>query len=111
MPAPEGNANSLRHGLTAGGLPKGSGYITRVTSELRRAVEQATLEVRGSLGVFEAATIQTLIRWERHAMLAQRWLKRHYDELDPEQRLNFSREKPDQCSPLCGAVWRINEPT
>ncbi|MCA9248392.1 MAG: hypothetical protein KDA42_14800 [Planctomycetales bacterium] len=91
MPAPIENKNAIRHGLTTGKLPAGCGYVERLTNQLRRALESAVLDIAGEIGLFAAATINTACRWERHALLAQRWLRRGKD-LTPADKLAFSRD-------------------
>lgn len=90
--APAGNGNAVRHGLTAGQLPKGAAYIARSTSQFRTALEGAIVEMKGEISLHDAAVIQTAIRWERHALLVQRWLRKELTELTPDQRLSFSRD-------------------
>ena len=92
MPAPPRNSNALKHGLSIGRLPKGAAYVANLTAKLRQALEDATLDIRGQVGVYELAVINSAIRWERHALLAQRWLRREAANLTPDQRLAFSRE-------------------
>jgi hypothetical protein len=87
-----GNTNAIRHGLKSGKLPKGAEYIEHRLNQFRRTLEEAVLTVRGEITIDDAACIQTAIRWERHATLAQRWLTKQYDELKPLDRLSFSRE-------------------
>ena len=89
---PKGNANGLRHGLKAGKLPADAKYIETRLNIVRRNLEQAVLDAKEEISLPDAAAIQTCIRWERHAALAQRWLTKEYKELKPEQRLTFSRE-------------------
>ena len=76
MGAPVSNKNALRHGLTAGSLPAGCTYIRRESNRLRCALEDAVIELRGEVGLADAAAINSAVRWERHAMLAQRWLRK-----------------------------------
>lgn len=92
MPAPAKNRNATRHGLRAASLPKGSSYITRATNELRRAIEDAVATAKGGVNIIDAATIQTIMRHERHAMLAQRWLKKDIENMTLDQRLKYSAE-------------------
>lgn len=92
MPAPPKNRNATRHGLRAASLPKGASYIARATSELRRAVEDAVLSRKGEISVVDAATVQTVMRFERHAMLCQRWLRMHFEDMNHDQRLRYSAE-------------------
>ena len=108
MPAPLKNSNALKHGLTTGKLPPGASYITNLTNKFRRELEAAALEVRGEIGLYELAVVNTAIRWERHALLAQKWLRDATDSLTPDQRLAFSREvarassERDKCLRLLG---------
>lgn len=87
-----GNQNALRHGLRAGQLPKDAKYIEHRLNAFRRTLEAVVLNLRGEVNIPDAAYIQTCVRWERHACLAQRWLVKAGDALTPDQRLTFSRE-------------------
>jgi hypothetical protein len=90
--APIGNGNAVRHGLTTGKLPKGGAYIHRITNQFRAAVEAAVIDAKGEVSLIDAASIVTAVRWERHALLAQRWLRQEAATLTPDQRLSFSRD-------------------
>ena len=98
MGAPVGNSNAVKHGLqaknllTTGALPKGAGYVKRITNELRAAIENAVSDAKGEVCLHDSAVAQTAIRWERHALLAQKWLRLETDNLTPDQRLAFSRD-------------------
>ena len=92
MAGQPGNTNAIRHGLTVGTLPAGCTYVTRAIAELRRALEQTVLNLRGEISLFDAATIQTTLRWERHAILAQRWLRKEKETLSADRKVFFSRE-------------------
>lgn len=89
--APPGNKNAVRHGLTTGKLPVGCGWVATLTNHLRTALENAVIAAHGEITLYEAAVINTAIRWERHAMLAQRWLRITAD-LTIDQKLAFHRE-------------------
>jgi hypothetical protein len=101
----------MRHGLAAGRLPKGCAYITRAVTRFRAGLEAAMVAAGLPIGLVEAATIQTAVRWERHACLCLRWLRT--EELDPDQRLTFSREiarassERDKCLRLLGLNHRL----
>jgi len=103
MGAPAGNKNSIRHGLTTGSLPPGSSYVVKITNLMRISLESMVIEAKGEIGLVDAAAINTACRWERHALLAQRWLRLGFDTMEPDQRLTFSREiarassKRDKC--------------
>jgi hypothetical protein len=74
-------------------LPKGCGYIQRECDQLRTVIETVTADAHeGQISVLQAALIQTAIRWERHASLAQRWLRLECAQLTPDQRLAYSRD-------------------
>jgi hypothetical protein len=88
--AARGNENAYRHGLKAGKLPRDAKYIEIRMNIVRRELEAAVVAAKGGVSITDAAYIQTAMRWERHAALAQRWLTKQYDELKPEQRLAFS---------------------
>jgi hypothetical protein len=82
----------MRHGLRAGQLPKDAKYIEHRMNAFRRELETALIDSKGEINLTDAAFIQTALRWERHATLAQRWLTKNSDKLKPEQLLTFSRE-------------------
>jgi hypothetical protein len=84
---------AVKHGLSAGRLlPKGCGFIILLTQRLQRALESAVAAQGGALGVWEHACINSAVRWERHALLAQRWLRIEGEGMDPAARLAYSRE-------------------
>ena len=94
--APRGNLNAARDGLAItrlclGTLPAAWANIGRVCADLRRALEDAVVERRGKVTLSDAFTIQTACKWERHGMLATKWL-RDNPEMPPRERLDFSRE-------------------
>ena len=89
--AQPGNRNAtMRHGLKAGRLPKDCRYIELRLNAFRRQLEDAVVAARGEVTMTDAAAIQTCLRWERHAALAQRWLTKAGDTLKPVDRLKFS---------------------
>jgi hypothetical protein len=73
-------------------------------------MEKAVLAGGGQLGVVEAAFIQTALRWERHAQLAQRWLRKEASSLSATERLNYSQaiaqasSNRDRCLERLGLV-------
>jgi len=89
---PLGSCNAIRHGLKAGQLPKDAKYIEWRLNAFRRTLEAAVLAKKNEVTITDAAFIQTAIRWERHGCLAQRWLRKKYEELKPAELLHFSRE-------------------
>lgn len=78
-----------RRNLTNGLLPKGCLHIRRATEALRDQILEE-VDRRGEVGLMEVAATHTAIRWERVALLAQRWLQKEFDQLTPEQRLQFA---------------------
>lgn len=109
--APAGNSNHLTHGLASrlvlGKLTRRKhANETPAEQQARRAlakVEQqaagfraaltvAARDVHGTLSLARECLIQTAARWERHALLATRWLRERHDFMDDAQRLAFSRE-------------------
>jgi hypothetical protein len=75
---------------------------------LHAALEDAVLTRRNEVDLHDAAVIQTAVRWERHALLCQRWLRHADGTLTADQRLAFSREiarasaERDKCIRLLG---------
>ncbi len=87
-----GNTNALRHGLRSGKMPHGTRYIEHACNRLRVQLENAVLSAKQQVSIPDAACIQTVYTWERHAMLSHHWLRKRYDDLSDDQRLLFSRE-------------------
>jgi hypothetical protein len=85
-----GNTNGLRHGMRGGKLPKGCRYIENRVNALRRQLEAATIAAKGEINIVDAATINSVLRWERHGMLAAHWLRKEADTLSTSDRLRFS---------------------
>lgn len=93
--APKGNSNgsgNVRHGLKAGKLPKNCKHIENQCNVLRRQLEAAVIQLKGEVSLYDAASIQTALKWERHGALALRWLRTEIQKLKPMERLHFSRE-------------------
>ena len=127
--APAGNKNAMRHGLTVGTLPKSCSYVTKATNQFRRELEALVCEEHGEIDLYRASLIHSACRWERHALLCQRWLRQCGDvptitktktstksgdttdsveKMTPEgmtheQRLSYSREicKASECRDKC----------
>lgn len=91
-PRTAGEVAGVKRGLIGGRLPKGCHYIRRLSEQFRRDLESAVCAIKGEVGISDAAAIQTAMRWERHALLAQRWLSELFDKLTPDQKLSFSRD-------------------
>jgi len=89
---PLGTRNNLRHGLTSGTLPPGCGWITRLMGEYRAALEAEVLRAKGAISVLDAGVINAAVLWQRHGALCQRWLRIGYEQMNWDQRLNYSRE-------------------
>lgn len=87
---PKGNTNAARHFLSAGKLPKKMAYIENRVNALRRQLESLVLDNKQSINVTDAACINTAMKWERHAALAQHYLRHESDKLSPMERLKFS---------------------
>ena len=88
----KGNRNGIRHGLTAGKLPKGCQFLENKLNCFRRTLEDIVLSVKGQISLMDAASIQTALKWERHGGLALHWLNKQGAKLKPMESLAFSRE-------------------
>ena len=89
---PVANRNALRHGLKSGKMPAEMKYLEPRINRLRVSLENAIVAIRGEVTTPEAGLIQTCMRWEAHACKAHHWLRVHYNELKPLEKLQFSRE-------------------
>jgi hypothetical protein len=88
--APKGSANAIRHGMKGSKLPKGCQYIENRVNSLRRQVEEALITVKGEINFVDAAAVNSILKWERHGLLAAHWLRHQIDKLSPSDRLKFS---------------------
>jgi hypothetical protein len=94
--APAGNGNALKtatysHALALGKMPPKFSYIRKLLASLKQQIEAAVLDARDEIDLVDAATIQTILRAERHARLCERLLVTEAD-MDVDQRTNLSRE-------------------
>jgi hypothetical protein len=87
---PKGNTNALRHGMRGGKLPKGCQYIENRVNALRRQVESALIEAKGEINIVDAAAVNSILKWERHGLLAAHWLRHEAEKLSASDRLRFS---------------------
>lgn len=85
-----GNVNTQRHGLRGGKLPAGCQHIENAVNSLRRQVEAAVIEQKGEINIVDAAAINSILKWERHGLLASHWLRKEAASLTPADRLRFS---------------------
>jgi len=84
------NGNALRHGMRGGKLPEGCQYIEGRVNSLRRQIETALVAVKGEIGIVDAAAINSVLKWERHGLLAAHWLRHEAAKLSASDRLKFS---------------------
>lgn len=90
--APLGSSNARRHGLRMSKLPPGVPHIGRDLNQLRKALEAAEANARGSVSVSAAATINRAVRFERKLRLVERHLAENAAMMTPETYLAFERE-------------------
>jgi hypothetical protein len=76
--------------MRGGKLPKGCEYIENRVNALRRQVEAAVLEAKGVINIVDAAAVNSILKWERHGLLAAHWLRKEADKLSAGDRLRFS---------------------
>ena len=86
----KGSANAMRHGLRGSKMPKGCKYVEHRVNALRRQCEDAVMELKGEVNILDAAAINSIMKWERHGLLAAHWLRHQIDSLSPADRLRFS---------------------
>jgi len=85
-----GAGNAIRHGMKGSALPKGCKYIEHRVNSLRRQMEAAVIAARKEIGILDAAAINSILKWERHGLLAAHWLRKEADKLSAGDRLRFS---------------------
>ncbi|HQU42552.1 MAG TPA: hypothetical protein PK867_07050 [Pirellulales bacterium] len=95
---PGRSLSRLTHGLygqsfqlVLGKLPKSLARVEDDAYRFRAAVEAAVVGAHGSISLTNACLIATAARWERHGLLALRWLREGHDALDDAQRLAYSK--------------------
>jgi hypothetical protein len=76
--------------MAGGKLPKGCEYIENRVNALRRQVEAALMELKGEVSIVDAAAVNSILKWERHGLLAAHWLRKEADKLSAADRLRFS---------------------
>ncbi len=78
--------------MLAGKLPKKLEWVEKKANAFRRRLEAAVEVSRGEEGISltDVAVINTATKWERHAMLAQYWLREQEATLSAGDRLRFS---------------------
>jgi hypothetical protein len=86
-----GNRNAQRHGLRSSNLPAGCKAVENRLHQFGKAMRTAIVDARGGMSIVDAALVQSAIRHEKRAALAERWL-RVEPELTLEQRLTLMRE-------------------
>ncbi len=113
MGAPIANRNAVRHGLRTGKLPPGCGYVAALTNEFRASLEEEVLSRYRNIGVYRAAVINSACRWERHALLCLRWLRKESGNMTAEQRLVYSLEiaKASEKRDVCLSKLGLGRPT
>jgi hypothetical protein len=86
---PKGSTNAIRHGLTSANLPKGCQYVYYRICSLRRTLEAAVLREFGAIDLAAAAAINTAIRQERNAQLAEHYARHNQGKLPDATLLDF----------------------
>lgn len=106
--------NNMQHGLCSnrvaslGGVPKGASYVGRLVGKLRRELENNVEVAKGKITLTDALVINTACRWERHAMLANRWLAKNCEKMTFDQRLNYSRDIAKAAENRDRAIGKLN---
>ena len=85
-----GNSNAVRHGMKGSKLPAGCKYIEHRVNSLRRQVEEALIAIKGEINIVDAAAVNSVLKWERHGLLAAHWLRHEINKLSATDRLKFS---------------------
>ena len=84
------NTNSVRHGFYAGKLPGHLEYIEKRVNKQRRELEALVIARKGDVSVMDAAAINSVLKWERHGVLANHWLREQDATLSAADKLKFS---------------------
>lgn len=90
----QGNRNRLRHGLYSPSMGKGLSYPDKQAGIFRRAIENALIELRGEVGLLDAALVHSATEAQKVAF-ANRAAKRAAEEagaLKAELALAFDRD-------------------
>ncbi len=73
-------------------LPAGCTHIEHAVNGLRRQMEAEVIRIKGEISVVDAAAINSILKWERHGLLAAYWLRKEANTLSASDRLRFSGE-------------------
>ena len=90
--AQPGDRRAWRHGLRGSGFPASCRKEESSVNQFKRTAEDAVFAARGEVTLLDAAAIHTATRWERHALLAARWLRVHGESMTHSERLAYSRD-------------------
>lgn len=87
-----GNHRRTRHGLRASSLPPGCSYLKGQLQALRRDVRAELIDRDGATSIYQEALIQSAMRHEQRALLAQRWLRKEFDSIEMSEKVMLLRE-------------------
>lgn len=95
MPAPPGNKNACTHyghaRVSIVGLPKKFQSIRKQAESLRRVLEKAVAEHRGTVRTTDALIIHSAVTHQILMAIWQRRIRDEWDELTTEQQLNVTQ--------------------
>jgi hypothetical protein len=77
--------------LIVGSYGQGLGYAKLAVSKFRAALTDAVTACRGEVRLIDAAEIHAAVRFELLALWAQRQLRLHGADWNPETRLSYAR--------------------
>jgi len=95
MAGKPGNLNAVKTGrhsraLVVGKLPKGLTYVTKRLRTLKKRLEATLIACKGSIELTDEVAIQTALRWEIAAAVAQHTLSNAAD-LTSDQRVSYAQ--------------------
>ena len=93
--------------LLLGACPGNGAWVRRACDKLRVIITQAVESQGIEVDVKTAGLIQTACRYERAALLAGKWLRERYADLDDDQRLKYLTSIADLSAKRDAALARL----
>lgn len=88
----EETRGNLKHGLRCGSLPRGCGHLAAKVNQLQEWLESHVVELKGEICPTDASAIEVACKWQRHSLLAEKWLRDSFERLNHDQRISTHRE-------------------
>lgn len=103
MAAPTNNHNAMKHGIYGSELaaragvrirkqPEGFEYVTEQCRNLASVLTASVLEAHGELNIDAICRIDSAVAWHGHAVFVSKVLRDSFEQLTPDQRVEYNRK-------------------